>query len=194
MLQALVRSISIDANLRRAASFVAALLVMIFSGPLAARAPTTPEKAQLTAGVAEFTAALKAKNFDGVLKVMPLKIIPTIAEQAKIPPDELRKAMVGLMTDALAKVTIDRFSIDLANAEYRELPDGAPYAVIPTVTEMSLSDGRRFKEQAQTVGFLEEGIWRLIRVSDDQQLAILRQAYPAFAKVEIAKASLELVK
>ena len=76
--------------------------------------------------------------------------------------------MIEQMTKALAEVKIEAFSMDLANAEYRELQTGEPYALIPTETVMDAADNGQFKATSQTLALIDEGEWYLLRVNEDR--------------------------
>ena len=48
--------------------------------------------------------------------------------------------------------------------------------------------------RSATLALQDEGLWYLVRGSDAQQVAILREAYPEYEAVAFPDATMELVK
>lgn len=164
---------------------VGTLLVAVLSASLgvaSARDLTEAERSALEARIESFNTAMETLDFQGVLSIVPPKILDHIAEQAGVAPDVVREEMEKVMTEAMEAVTIERFSMDLSAAEERTLADGTPYLLVPTSTTIrseALGGGLRFDNN--TLAFMDEGTWYLLRLDDASQIAILRAVYPAFA-------------
>ena len=98
--------------------------------------------------------------------------------------------VIAQMKAALAEVKVVSFGMDLAKAEHHELPSGQPYVLIPTETVMDAGDGKSVAK-SHTLALLDGGAWYLLRVSEAEQVTIMRQVYPEFAEVEFPASSLE---
>jgi hypothetical protein len=173
---------------------VVALALVFASGIVAARSLTDAERSGLADTVATFDASMHGADYAAVSKTIPPKVLAYIAGKGGIDVDKLREIMIEQMTKALAEVKLEAFSMDLANADYRELPTGEPYVLIPTETIMDAGDKGRFKAKAQTLALIDEGKWYLLRVNEDKQVEIMRQVYPQFVGVEFDSGSVEALK
>jgi hypothetical protein len=173
---------------------VVALALVFMSGIVAARPLTDTERSSLADTVATFDAAMHGADYAAVSKTIPPKVLAYIASEGGIDVEKLREIMIEQMTKALAEVKIEAFSMDMANAEYRELQTGEPYALIPTETVMNTGETGRFKAKAQTLAFIDDGKWYLLRVNEEEQVTILRQVYPQFVGVEFDGGSVEALK
>ncbi len=164
-----------------------AALGLVFAlgvAPAFARPVTEAESTALAAKVAAFDAAMRDNDFETVIGVIPPAVIAHIAEQAGVPVDDLRTALIGQMEQILAEVTFVSFGMDLDKAEHKELADGTPYLLIPTETVMEAEGIGRLKVNSFTLGMLDAGEWYLVRTSDAAMVGILRQIYPQFDGVE----------
>jgi hypothetical protein len=175
---------------------IAALAFAAFLLPVSASARSLEdkEKAALGTTVAEFDAAMKANNFERVIATVPPKVINSIASKGGIKVEDLKPVMIAMMKSAMEKVKIESFGMDLAKAEYKETANGTPYVLIPTTTVMSAPEIGKIQQKSHSLGIMDEGKWYLIRVSEAQQVVILREVYPEFTGVEFPQGSMEAVK
>jgi hypothetical protein len=133
--------------------------------------------------VEKFTEAMDAGDHSAMADATPPSILQHIAESAGIEVDALRGILISQMETMLAGSSIVEYSIDAGEgAVFRELGDGTPYALLPTETVI-MSQGTKVTSRSQSLAILDEDKWYLLRVSDPQQVAILRQVYPAFADI-----------
>ena len=188
---------------RRLSRVRSALIVWLLSAvllPLAtawqaeARSLDDKEKTALSATIAEFDAAMRASNFNRVVATVPPKVVTAIASKANVDVEKLRVMMVDLMKNMLKSVKIESFSMDTKGMEYKETPTGTPYALVPTETVVAAGDQGRFKQKSQTLALIDEGKWYLVRMSDLQQLVVVREVYPEFMNVEFPQGSMEVLK
>ena len=114
-------------------------------------------------------------------------------EAAKNGDDKEAMAVIDEMAKALAAVKIVSFGMYLAKAEQRELADGTPYVLVPTEVVMDAGDGKT-AVRSHTLALMDADVWYLMRVSDQEQLTILRQVYPEYAGVEFPSGSVEALK
>ena len=83
---------------------------------------------------------------------------------------------------------------DMARAEHGQVADGTPYLLIPTETVMTTGGEGKTLMRSATLALLDDGAWYLVRGSDAQQVASLREAYPEYEAVAFPDATMELVK
>jgi hypothetical protein len=170
-----------------------ALLVLLVVGGLGAvhaRPLTETEKQDLAKAIATFDAAMRERSYEVIFETVPPRMLESIARQANMPLDALKSVITEQMKAAFEQVKIESHGMDLARARFAELSSGEPYALIPTELVMSSETGR-FAARSETLGLLDDGAWYLVRVSDPQQLAILRQVYPGFSTVEFSRGTME---
>ena len=193
-----VTAFSTAAGIARRLCVAVTMSMAIFAGvgtaSVSARTVTAAETASLEQTVANFNAAMTANDFVTVAKVIPPKVLAFIAKSANVDVEALNKIIIEQMAKALADVKITTFSMDLLTAEHRELADGTPYVLVPTETVIALPDGSKTRVKSSTLALLDENVWYLLRVSDAQQLQILRQVYPQFVGVEFPAGSMEAVE
>lgn len=179
--------INIPCHVRRAV--IATAVVALLAGGAYAREFTSSEKDGLKTQVTQFNTAMSSLDFDVIGATIPPKVLSHIAKTAGVSDEQLKLAIGAQMKQALAAVKIVDFSMDLEKAEYRETPDGTPYALLPTVTRMDAS-GTKMEASSSTLALMDEGKWYLLRIDSPNQLSILRAVYPAFAAVEVPPGSM----
>jgi hypothetical protein len=173
--------------------FVAAFALLLASGALA-RPLTEAESGSLVATVEAFNAAMRAKDYEAIVKTIPPRVLAHIAKSVGAEVEALRKIVIEEMKKTLVAVKIESFGMDLSKAEHRELPGGEPYVLVPTQTVMDPGEGGKMKAKSHTLALLDGGVWYLLRVNDPQQVAIMRQVYPEFVGVEFPSGSLEALQ
>lgn len=169
--------------MRRLLAFLA-LVVALGVAPALARPVTDEEAAALAAKIAAFDAAMRTNDYGAIITVIPPPVLQHIADEAKVPLDQLEAALAQQMEQVLASVTLVSFGMDLDAAEHHELSDGTPYLFIPTETVMEAEGMGRMKVSSFTLGMLDQGVWYLVRTGDVAMVDILRQVYPQFVGVE----------
>jgi hypothetical protein len=183
------------AALRYARGVVALLVVAAAAfSPAWARPLTEAETAALAAKVEAFDAAMRDGNYAEIIEVLPPAMLEHIAEQAKVPVDDLLAALKTQMDEIFATVELISFGMDIAAAEQHELADGSPYVLIPTNTVMEAEGLGRVKVDSKTLGLLDDSEWYLVRVSDAAMVGVLRQVYPEFAGVEFPAETMTTVE
>lgn len=169
------------------------LLALSLPSIVSARELTASEKTNLTDRVVSFTTAFQQSDFEEIGKAVPPKIIEAIAVKAGVSVDRLREAQRSAMQTTLAAAKIVEFSLDENNVEYKQTPDGTPYALIPTRTVIHVEQGK-IETLSHTLGLLDGPAWYLLRVGEMYQVSILRQVYPSFASIEFPESSLKAVE
>ena len=168
-------------------------LLIAVACPVSARDISPAEQERLRAQIERFSIALNAQDFETVGKTVPPKIFEFIASDAGVTVEQLRSALTAQMQMALAAVKITEFTMDARAISLTETPDGTPYALIPTKTVME-TGGQTIEAKSHTLALIDGSDWYLLRVSDQQQVTILRKVYPSFATVEFPNDSTQTVK
>lgn len=168
-------------------------LLIAVACPVSARDLSPAEQERLRAQIERFSTALNAQDFETVGKTVPPKIFEFIASDAGVTVEQLRSALTAQMQMALAAVKITEFTMDARAISLTETPDGTPYALIPTKTVME-TGGQTIEAKSHTLALIDGSDWYLLRVSDQQQVTILRKVYPSFATVEFPDDSTQTVK
>jgi hypothetical protein len=169
---------------------VAAFAVLLAAGATFARPLSEAENRSLAETVEAFDAAMRDRDYETVVKTVPPRIIAHIAKSAGVDADALKVVMIAQIKAALAEVELVSFGMDVAKAEHHELPNGEPYVLIPTETVIDAGDGKSVAK-SHTLALLDDGAWYLLRISEAEQVTIMRQVYPEFAEVEFPASSLE---
>jgi hypothetical protein len=169
------------------------ILFAVLSQPVLSRDLLPSEQDRLHTQIERFSAALNGQDFDTVGKTVPPKIFEFIASDAGVTVEQLRSALTTQMQMALAAVKITEFTMDKEAISVEQTPDGTPYALIPTKTVME-TGGQTIEAKSHTLALMDGADWYLLRVSDQQQVTILRKVYPSFATVEFPDDSMQPVK
>ncbi|CAN7623131.1 hypothetical protein ASC89_15425 [Devosia sp. Root413D1] len=174
--------------------FAAIAVFAVLATPVFAAEFTDEQLEGLAARIESFDAAMKASDMSQVMDVVPPKVLDKIAANFNVTTEQLIEATQQQMDQVMKDVEIVSFAMDLEAAEYFETADGTPYALIPTETVMDLGEaGGKVKATSSTLGLFDEETWYLVRVEDAQQVAILKEVYPAFVDVEFPTGSMEPV-
>lgn len=148
----------------------------------------------LTAEVANFGQQFNDGNMGAIFDYMPVKVIENLTAQAGISQEDLFAAMQTEIDSAMSQVTIDDFSMDMDTASWQMTPDGSiGYALIPTVTDMTVEGMGKVHATGETLAFQEDDQWYLVRVDDASQAQLLTTAYPAFEGVTFTPGTMETV-
>lgn len=169
------------------------VLLAAASGATKARELTPQEATGLAAEVEDFGSAMESGDLETVSATIPPRVLDHIARSAGVDTDILRSIIIEQMEDVFAENPLEGFAMDAGNAIHRELADGAPYALVPTETDVEV-DGRTMRMRSHTLALMDQGEWYLLRVSEAQQIAILRQVYPEFAEVEFPESTVEVLE
>lgn len=169
------------------------LVFAALSQPVVAREFSASEQDGLHKQIERFSVALNAQDFETVGRTVPPEIFEFIASSAGVSVEQLRGALTAQMQMALAAVKITEFTMDSEAISLAQAPDGTPYALIPTKTVME-TGGQTIEAKSHTLALMDGTQWYLLRVSDQEQVAILRKVYPSFAEVEFPESSMQPVK
>lgn len=180
---------------------LALALSLGLAAPAVAQQITSPADAvqlsqsmALQARVMSFDAAMRANDMSTIMGVVPPKVLDAIAAQYGVAPADLISALQVQLDEAMKSVKLVSFGMDIQKVEYYRLPDDTLFAYLPTETVMDLGDaGGKIRAKSTTLGLLDGETWYLVRIEDPQQVALLKQVYPAFADVTFPTGSVEPV-
>jgi hypothetical protein len=136
---------------------------------------------------------MRGSDYGVVVDTIPPRVLSHIAEQAGLERDKLRTLVIGMTRQALDTVKLVSFGMDTSKLEEKQLADGTPFALIPTITVMDAGNGN-ISVNSHTLALMDGGAWYLLRVSEVQQIEILRKVYPEFAGVVFPTGSVEAMK
>lgn len=156
-----------------------------------ARPTTDAEKQALAATAEEFEVAVATFDMGHMLKMLPPRVLDSIASAEGTSTEELVQQATADWANVRKPVTLGSVRMDTATAQYLELEDGTPYALLPTEMIMSIdqsAEKRRTVARAYTLAIIDGGKWYLLRIDEPQQLILLRKSYPAFEGVEFPRA------
>lgn len=172
---------------------IAAAFLVTLAGTASARDVTPEETAALAARIDAFEAAILAGDAETTFAVLPPLMLPAIAAAAGANLDEVIAEARFAMAETMAMLTAFTFDMDLAGARYLELPDGTPYALVPTETYAEAGTVT-IRSTTETLAMLDEGLWYLLRVDEAAQVAVLRTTYPLFADVQFNDPVTEVIE
>ncbi|MEM6763009.1 MAG: hypothetical protein AAF615_09030 [Pseudomonadota bacterium] len=147
----------------------------------------------LAARVDAFDRAVRTSDYMAMVDAMPPRILGALAEATGTSPSVWKQSAAAMMRAAFDEATVLEFSIRLDGARYGALPDGTPYALIPTTTQIVMNAVGRIESNAATLAIFDNGRWYLMRLNDAAQSAQLRQAYPGFADVALPESTMEFL-
>ena len=169
----------------------AAALVLALAVP--AIAQTAEQRDALAARIAGFDAAMRTNDMSVIMGVVPPKVLEKLAAQFGVTTEQAIESAQQQLDQAMQTVKLVSFGMDLAATEFLTLSDGTLYALIPTETVMQLGETDKIRATSTTLGLLDEGTWYLVRVEDPQQVALVKEIYPAFADVTFPTGAMEPV-
>jgi hypothetical protein len=173
-------------------AFLAAGLFAV--AKVSAREMPADDKAALAATIDRFNNAMRQKDYDTVVATsLPRAIIAQIASAYGLKDADLETFQASIraqMVGTLKVVELVDFGMDQKAIAYHELADGSFYAMVPTETVMQ-SDAKKYRARSQTLAVKDNGVWYLLRVSGEQQGAMVRAAYPQLKDVQFSDSQME---
>ena len=152
------------------------------------------EIASLSQSAQSFEKAIATNDADQIAHGIPPKIWNFLIEKSKITDAQLLEGIKHSIQKSAEIVTIASFKMNVDHAVAKQLADGFRYTLIPTDTVLTIKGAGKKIVHAQTLAFVDEGKWYLVRISDPVQTAILKLVYPSFADVEFPKEVSENMK
>ena len=135
--------------------FKAALLALNFATtPAFAEPIRAADRAAITARVVAFDTAFRGSDVAAVCDCMPDNILSNLAAQSGLLKEALKAAMKDPINIAFETVTVDGFGMAMEAANWKGTPDGSSsYAMIPTMTEMTVEGAAKMRSASDTLAF-----------------------------------------
>ena len=153
------------------------------------------DRAKVEARIADLDRSISSGNLAGALDVLPPRLFQAIAQRAGVTEEELRAAVRQMAEAAMQEVRLVSYAMDLSAAPPMRTPDGTrTYLLIPTTTVLGLPDGSRMRSTTSTLALEDGGEWYLIRIDDQNQIAIVRELWPEFGPVQFPTGTTEPVQ
>ncbi len=163
---------------------IALTLLKLATAPLSASEFSKEKKTELGKVLIDFQSIFTKKDYSRFADFMPPKVWTHIKVKSGISDQQLRNAFVKVVQDTFEKVELAEFSINIVAATQHDLPNGEAYLLIPTRTKVVMPESGYAIFESQTLAFLDQDKWYLVRISDLQQQIFLKAAYPEFGAVE----------
>jgi len=171
----------------------AIVLILALAGASHARSLNDAEKTSLSTTVSDFNGAIKSANIERISQTVPPRIFDLLAKKTNVDAAVIRQTMMNLLKSTMEEAPFEDFSMDVEHAAFKETQQGEPYALIPTNVSLNV-EGQRFKVSTHTLALLDGETWYLVRVSEEQQVALLREAYPNFVAEKFPASTTETLK
>lgn len=156
---------------------------------------SSADRAKVEARIAELDRVVSSGNLAGAIDVVPPRLLQTLAQRAGATEAELKAALQQLVAMQLQGVTVVSYDMDLKAAPPTKTPTGdRTYLLIPTTLVMDVPGAGRIKSTSSTLAIEDGEEWYLIRVDDQNQVAILKELWPEFAQVTFPTGTTEQVQ
>lgn len=158
-----------------------------FAGAL----PTAQQQA-LTERIATFDAAVRANDIDGIMGVVPPKVLERLASQFGLSVDQLIGEMQKQINEVMTDVKVESFGMDTKKVDF-VTEGGLTYGLIPTESVIDLGAAGKLRSTNTTVALLEDDTWYLVRIDNAEQIDVIREVYPMLADVQFPAGTSEPV-
>jgi hypothetical protein len=143
------------------------------------------DRAKVEARIAQLDAEISKGNLASALDVVPPRLLRTMAERTGASEADIKAAVREMVAAQMQSISIVSFDMDLKAAEPQKSADGTrTYLLIPTVTVMEAAGVGKVKTTTSTLALEDEGEWYLVRIDDQNQVAMVKELWPELAAVE----------
>ena len=140
-----------------------------------------------------FEATLADENMGGLVEFMPPRIVETMSTQNRVTKAQLIAQLDSTWAQTAALVKINQFEITRDGTKIELASSGRPYKILPTQVDMQiLTTDTNAVAESETLAFLENGKWYVVRLDEPQMVAMFETAYPDLNEVEIMKPSMKI--
>ena len=174
------------------------LLILLSSVQfLHARPMTEQETASLNKGLEQFKSDLEAANGEGIVAIIPPKVISLISKKAKLDEAILRDKIKAQMDEVMKQATLHEMSFDTSANEIKDEKlasgDEISYSIIPLSFTMTMQDTKMKMDQPM-FALLENEKWYFVRVEQPAQLNMLIEVYPFVKKIELPESRSQIIQ
>lgn len=151
------------------------------------------ENASIERRISDFREAISNNDWDGIVSVLPPRLLKTMAKNFDLEVDVLIAAIKEQTKNSMTSVSIVSFELDLENAIKNQSASGRIYLLIPTTTVLKTEKSKLLGE-SHTLAFVDDEVWYLIRLGDGAQIMFVKEAYPEFENVNFPEGTINLVE
>ena len=159
---------------------LAAILAVAVASPAQARDMTAGESAALKRVVAGFLAAVERKDYGAIIKTISPRLVARLAAKVNMTPKAYLAAASKQTKSYFRQVRLESYAVNLSKAVRGQTTDGTPYLLIPSRSVVRSQNRGRVETRFHTLALLDGGKWYLVRVANNRQGDIVREAYPTF--------------
>ncbi|MEM9045468.1 MAG: hypothetical protein AAGC81_12305 [Pseudomonadota bacterium] len=138
----------------------------------------------LSKRVSAYAAAMQSKSYEGIIDVVPTRILSMMAGLSDTDVATLKAAMIQQTQQAIATIDVLEFEIDTRNPDYKRTSNDVPFVFLPTAAVMAVPGVGKVESSTSTLALKDGGEWFLSAIDSPQQIAIIRQAYPGFSSID----------
>jgi hypothetical protein len=164
----------------------AALLFAFTLWPTAyAAALSAEQEAALAQRIDSFETALMATDMEAAIAVVPPKVVEHIAAKHNVTIAEVIAAGQVQLERTFGQAKL--LEVELAYEPERlvTLPEELAFVTLPTRLKVDLGDERGIvTATSETLGLLDDDTWYLVSLDNVEQVAVIRQLYPALAEID----------
>ena len=162
----------------------------------AATVTSAASEATLRQAIDAYDAAVEARNFEQIVTIsLPTKVLAVVMDQPDSPQIDTADAyaeMALAIEQAYATVEDFDYQYDLTTIDILKTETGLSYALLPTVTNITLS-GYGVKSTGTTLAIFDEDQWFLLNPQDAESIGWFQQAYPSLESVDLQPNEMEVV-
>lgn len=158
------------------------------SVPADAQSVPQTSTADMQNRVAEFKSLMGQNRIQDMIDYMPPKMKLALLEDSGVSETEMKNAMKLVWAQTLQIVKLESFEVDV-NVPVKTLPTGGKYALLPTVTYMSLlsEPDMLVTATSETLALTDGGLWYMVRLDEAPQVQMFKSAYPEYANIDVMK-------
>ena len=139
---------------------------------------------QLVSVLDSYSKQALQEDFSQLGEVMPPALIEAIGRHLQLPRERVIKLLTGGSTMMTSVMDIKSYEYDMKRAEEHTSPTGRPYLFIPTLLTMELQQ-KTHQIKGRIVALKDNGRWYLMNIQSKQHLALLAEAYPDLADIQL---------
>jgi len=167
-------------------------LLLTAAAPGFAEVLPAAQQQALTERIDSFDTAVRANDIDGIMGVVPPKVLDRLASQFGLSVDQLIGEMQKQINEVMTDVKIESFGMDAKKVDF-VTESGLTYGLIPTESVIDLGPAGKLRSTTTTVALLEDDNWYLVRIDNSEQIDVIKQVYPMLADVQFPAGTLEPV-
>lgn len=177
-------------------AFLVLSLLLVSWAPAHAGSLGAAEQVQLNQTRDAFIQAMRERDYEIIVSVVPPGIIEHVARTSGVTDEELRSVLPSILERAMQNASFTAAEMVTENLDAsRADAGGESYAwgFAPSTFEFTI-DGQKFRSEGFTLALLDGGSWYLVRTSERDKVEMMRRVYPFFATLEFPQDTLAVVE